>query len=74
VLGKPEQWFDPRAFLMPKAGTFGNVARGSFTGPGLTNFDTSLFKSSVFNEKYSLQFRAEAFNISITQTSRHPTR
>ena len=63
VLGKPEQWFDPRAFLMPKAGTFGNVARGSFTGPGLTNFDTSLFKKFSFNEKYSLQFRAEAFNI-----------
>ncbi len=63
VLGKPEKWFDPGAFLMPKAGTFGNVARGSFVGPGLTNFDTSLFKKFSFNEKYSLQFRAEAFNI-----------
>jgi hypothetical protein len=63
VLGKPEQWFDSRAFLMPKAGTFGDVARGSFIGPGLTNFDTSLFKKFSFNEKYSLQFRAEAFNI-----------
>jgi hypothetical protein len=63
VLGKPEKWFDPNAFLPPPAGTFGNVARGLFTGPRLTNFDTSLFKKFSFNEKYSLQFRTEAFNI-----------
>jgi hypothetical protein len=48
---------------VPDPGTFGNVARGSFTGPRLTNFDTSLFKKFSFNERYSLQFRTEAFNI-----------
>ena len=63
VLGKPEKWFDPTAFSMPVAGTFGNVARGLFAGPRLTNFDTSAFKKFSFNERYSLQFRAEAFNI-----------
>src|SRR6266568_9034242 len=54
---------DPRAFLMPLAGTFGNVSRGALTGPGLTNFDTSLFKRFSVSEKYSLQFRTEAFNL-----------
>jgi hypothetical protein len=63
ILGKVEQWFDPKAFSMPLAGTFGNAGRGSFVGPGLTCVDTSLFKKFRINEKWSLQFRAEAFNV-----------
>lgn len=63
ILGKVEQWFDPHAFVMPVAGTFGNVGRGQLTGPGLINFDMSLFKKFVVDERRSLQFRAEAFNI-----------
>ena len=63
ILRRPDQWFDPRAFLIPTAGTFGNVGRGQLTGPKLTNFDTSLFKKFNIDEKRSLQFRAEAFNI-----------
>src|SRR5258706_2321118 len=51
ILGRVDQWFDPNAFVQPLAGTFGNVARGSFTGPGLTNFDTSLFKKFSVKEK-----------------------
>src|SRR5207237_4962485 len=55
----------PRAFgpLPPASGTFGNVARGCILGPGLTTVDTSLFKKVGINERWSLQFRAEAFNI-----------
>jgi hypothetical protein len=63
ILGKVGQWFDPRAFLMPPAGTFGNVARGSFIGPGFWNFDTSLAKKFTVTEQMSMQFRAEAFNV-----------
>jgi len=63
IVGKPERWFDPRAFLLPTNGTFGNVARGSVVGPGLTTFDTSLFKTVSISERWRLQFRAEAFNI-----------
>jgi len=63
ILGKVDQYFDPKAFLMPLAGTFGNVARGAFTAPGLTNFDTSLVKKFSVSERLSLQLRAEAFNI-----------
>jgi hypothetical protein len=48
---------------MPAAGTFGNVGRGQLTGPKLTNFIMSLFKKFNIDEKRSLQFRAEAFNI-----------
>ena len=63
ILGKVGQWFDPRAFLMPPAGTFGDVARGSFIGPGFWNFDTSLAKKFTVTEQMSMQFRAEAFNV-----------
>jgi len=63
ILGTPEHWFDPNAFSLPLAGTFGNVARGAFFGPPLFNLDTSLFKKFSVSDKYSLQFRAEAFNV-----------
>jgi len=63
ILGKRDQWFDPKAFTMPTAGTFGNVSRGAMRGPGLVNVDTSFFKRIKINERLSMQFRAEAFNI-----------
>ena len=63
VLGKPDQWFNPNAFLIPVLGTFGNVSRGSFRGPGLIDVDTSFFKKFQITERYTLQFRAELFNI-----------
>jgi len=63
ILGRVDQWFDPRAFLMPVAGTFGNLGRGSFNGPSYWNFDTSLSKKFAVTEAVSMQFRAEAFNI-----------
>ncbi|PYU28603.1 MAG: TonB-dependent receptor [Acidobacteria bacterium] len=57
------RYFEPSAFSLPLAGTFGNVARGSFIGPRFADFDTSLFKNFAFNEQYRLQFRVEAFNV-----------
>jgi carboxypeptidase family protein len=73
VLGKPDQWFDPHAFLIPAQGTFGNVARGSFRGPGLVNVDTSFFKKFKISERWLLQFRAEAFNILNHSNFSYPT-
>jgi hypothetical protein len=57
------RYFDPNAFLLPAAGTFGNVSRGMFRGPSFWNLDMSLFKRIPLNEEVNLQFRAEAFNI-----------
>ena len=45
VLGRPEQWFDPAAFALQPAGTFGNTGRGDFTGPNLRTLDIALSKS-----------------------------
>jgi len=63
ILGKTDQWFDPNAFKVPLAGTFGNVSRGSLRGPGLFDVDTSFFKRFRVSERWNLQFRAEVFNI-----------
>jgi len=57
------RYFNPEAFLLPAAGTFGAISRGAFRGPGLFNVDTSFFKQIALNETWSLQFRAEFFNI-----------
>jgi hypothetical protein len=60
---KTGQYFNPSAFLLPVAGTFGNVGRGSFRGPGLVDVDTSFFKRFHLSEQWTLQFRTEIFNI-----------
>ena len=44
VMGKPEQWFDPAAFVLQPAGTFGNTGRGDFEGPNLRTFDLAMSK------------------------------
>jgi len=58
-----DQWFNPAAYSLPTLGTYGNAARGSINGPGMANFDFSLFKTTPIRENKSLQFRAEFFNI-----------
>jgi hypothetical protein len=63
VLGNPNEWYNPNAFILPVAGTYGNLGRGVFSGPGLTNVDASLFKDTAISEHVNLQFRAEVFNV-----------
>jgi hypothetical protein len=63
IQGSPNQWYNPNAFILPVAGTYGNVGRGVLNGPGLSELDLSLFKSIPVREHVNLQFRAEAFNV-----------
>jgi len=63
IEGNPNQWFNPSAFKLPTAGTYGNLGRGVFQGPGLAEVDASLFKDTVISERTHLQFRAEVFNL-----------
>jgi hypothetical protein len=63
ILGNPNEWFNPNAFVLPTAGTYGNLGRGTFTGPGLADLDVSLFKNTGLSERTNLQFRAEFFNV-----------
>ena len=63
ILGRQSGWYNPNAFVLPAPGTFGNLGRGVFEGPGLANLDLSLFKNTAITEKTALQFRAEFFNV-----------
>jgi hypothetical protein len=63
VLGSPNQWFNPAAFLLPTPGTYGSLGRGVYNGPGLAELDLSLLKSTAISERMNLQFRVEAFNV-----------
>ncbi len=63
VLGTQTQWFNPSAFSVPAAGTWGNLGRGVYTGPGLGDLDLSVFKNTRLTERMNLQFRAELFNL-----------
>jgi hypothetical protein len=63
VLGNSQQWYNPAAFLLPTAGTYGNAGRDILEGPGVAEFDASLFKMFRISERTRLQFRAEFFNL-----------
>jgi len=51
------------AWSRPQPGTFGNIQRNSFTGPGEWKTDMSFFKTFTITERVHAQFRAEFFNI-----------
>ena len=63
VTGNPNQWFNPAAFILPPFGTYGNLGRGVYTGPGLADVDCSLFKNIALAERANLQIRSEFFNV-----------
>ena len=46
-----------------QAGTFGNLRRNAFYGPGYEDTDISLFKNTHFTERVVAQFRVEMFNV-----------
>jgi hypothetical protein len=57
------QWFNPAAFSIPAAGTYGKQLRNTLRGPGFWAWDASLRKNIKTFEGQSLQFRFELFNI-----------
>jgi hypothetical protein len=62
-VGTPRNWFDPCAFSLPIAGTYGNLGRNTIIGPGLADVDLGLEKSFPIHEKANVTFRAEGFNV-----------
>lgn len=66
VAGRPEQWFNPAAFQLQRAGTFGNAGRGTLIGPDLRSFDLALMRTfplSRWKDGAGLQLRLETFNL-----------
>ncbi len=63
VLGDPNQYFDPKAFVLQASGTLGNLGRNTFIGPNLRTFDLALAKDTRLTERVKAQFRIESFNL-----------
>ena len=59
-------YFNPAAFLpvpdVPGSG-YGTTARDFFRGPGRTNLDLALAKTTAITERVNVEFRVEAFNV-----------
>ena len=73
ICGAPDQskngqpcrtYFDPNSFLFPGTLQLGNIGRLTGIAPGIATLDASLQKTFTLRERLSLQFRADAFNIS----------
>lgn len=65
-------YFNPVAFAPVTTVSFGNSGRDILRGPGLFNVNASLFRNFKFRERFTLQFRAEAFNLSNTPQFGNP--
>ncbi len=62
------EYFDTSAFSVQGLGQTqpGNAGRNLVRGPGFINFDTSLFKNFKASDRFTVQIRLEAFNLTNT--------
>ena len=66
IVGRPDQWIDPSAFVVQPAGTFGTTGRGELRGPDLRSVDLSLTKLVPWTRlggDGTVELRIEAFNV-----------
>ena len=62
----PSLWWNPAALVSNQPLAFGDAGKGILRIPGRAQWDFSAYKSFQFGEKYSAQFRFEAFNFTNT--------
>ncbi|HWE00421.1 MAG TPA: hypothetical protein VG345_15325, partial [Bryobacteraceae bacterium] len=65
-VGPGQYWFTQSSFANAPAGTIGNVGRDILHGPRLFAINASLFRRFSITERFKLEFRAEAFNLTNT--------
>jgi Carboxypeptidase regulatory-like domain/TonB dependent receptor len=58
-----KQWFNPAAFGVQSAGTFGNSGRFNVSAPGSWNIDLGVTRTFSIRERFHLESRIEMFNI-----------
>ncbi|MGH9581649.1 MAG: carboxypeptidase regulatory-like domain-containing protein, partial [Bryobacteraceae bacterium] len=62
----PSEYFDTSIYGPPGPLSLGNTGLQSMTGPPTRNLDFSVFKDFDFTERWKLEFRGEAFNLTNT--------
>lgn len=63
ILGRPDLYFDPTAFVLAPPGYLGNVPRNTLIGPGYGSLDMAVFKNFRFGQRSRVQIRIEGFNV-----------
>ena len=58
-----KSYLNPASFTQPTAGNYGTFVKGSLFGPQYADWDVSAVRRFPFNERVSLVFRAEYFNV-----------
>lgn len=69
--GPNRRLFNPAMFGQP-AGGFGNLGRNALRGPGFKNYDLSLFKAFPIRERYKMELRGAAYNLTNTPHFSNP--
>jgi len=70
--GVGQPYFDPNAFAPVNDVRFGTSGRNVLRGPGVFNLDASLFRNFKMTERFTFQFRAEAFGVTNTPQFNNP--
>jgi hypothetical protein len=64
ILGGPDQYFDPTAFVLPPRGVVGNLERNTLIGPGMATVDFQVSRHvGLGGGGRTLQLRFEVFNL-----------
>jgi hypothetical protein len=56
-------WFNPAVFAVPANGSFGNFHRNTIYGPGINNWNFSVYKNFSVHEDTRFQLRFEGYNV-----------
>ena len=59
----PACWINPAAFATPATGTFSTVGKNNIPGPAFWQMDLAIAKEFRIREQHTIEFRAEAFNL-----------
>ena len=65
-IGPGAPYYDPASFVPVTTARFGNTGRNILRAPGAVNTDLSVYRGFKFRERFNLEFRAEAFNLTNT--------
>jgi hypothetical protein len=62
------QYIDDPSVFVNQGNAFGNLGRNTIIGPGFSNLDIAITKNTKINERFTLQFRTDAFD-ALNQTN-----
>ncbi|MDX2180951.1 MAG: TonB-dependent receptor [Bryobacteraceae bacterium] len=71
-VGRGAPYFNPDAFIPVREARFGNTGYNILRGPGTANWDFGVFRNFRLNERFRMEFRAEAFNFTNTPHFSNP--